>query len=138
MRPFPGALDTLVALRQAGMPMALLTNGDAAGQRAKIERFDLAHFFDCIVVEGEFGVGKPDARVYEHALAALGAPRGRETWMVGDNLAADVGGAQALGLTGIWVDWEGAGLPTDAAAQPDHSIRRIAELLAANGPNLLG
>ena len=61
---FPGALDTLAALREAGVRLAMLTNGAATPQRAKIERFALARYFDCIIVEGEFGVGKPEARVY--------------------------------------------------------------------------
>lgn len=134
MRPFPGALDTLARLRGTGLPMALLTNGDATGQRAKIERFELAGFFDCIVVEGEFGTGKPDPKVFEHALIALKAPRTIETWMVGDNLQADVAGAQVMGLSGIWVDWEGTGLPEPHPAHPPVSphrtVRGLAELLS--------
>ena len=37
-------------------------------QRDKIERHRLAGFFDVIVIEGEFGAGKPDEVVYRHAL----------------------------------------------------------------------
>jgi putative hydrolase of the HAD superfamily len=128
MRPFPGALETLRELRRRGLPLALLTNGDAPTQRGKIERFDLARHFDCIVVEGEFGVGKPDPRVFEHALSELGV--GPESaWMVGDNLTWDVAGAQRVGMRGIWVDHRGTGLPADAAAEPDGIVLLIRELL---------
>jgi putative hydrolase of the HAD superfamily len=48
----------------------------------------LARFFDCIIVESEFGAGKPDERVYRHALAQLQAPAAG-TWIVGDNLEWD-------------------------------------------------
>ena len=41
IRPVPGALDVLARLRNAGVATALVTNGGAAGQRAKIERFGL-------------------------------------------------------------------------------------------------
>ena len=56
VRPFPGAIETLTALRKAGVRLAMITNGSTASQRAKIERFDLARFFDFILVEEEFGV----------------------------------------------------------------------------------
>jgi putative hydrolase of the HAD superfamily len=39
---FPGALEALERVRGLGIKMALLTNGDALGQRAKITQFDLA------------------------------------------------------------------------------------------------
>ena len=48
--------------------------------------------------------------------------------MVGDNLFADVGGAQAVGIYGIWIDWRGNGLPDNAPAIPDRIIRSILQL----------
>ena len=71
-------------------------------QRAKIERFGLAPLFDAIVVEGEFGVGKPEPAVYAHALAALGVSAA-DAWMVGDNLEWDVVTPRRLGMKGIWI-----------------------------------
>jgi putative hydrolase of the HAD superfamily len=78
------------------------------------------------VIEGEFGTGKPDAAVYRHALATLGTPAAA-TWMVGDNFGWDVAGAHAAGLTGIYIDREGRGLPKDAHAA--RVIRSLAELI---------
>jgi FMN phosphatase YigB (HAD superfamily) len=48
--------------------------------------------------------------------------------MVGDNLYADVGGAQAVGIYGIWIDWRGNGLPDNTPAIPDRIIRSILQL----------
>ena len=53
--------------------MALLTNGSAAIQRRRIEKHALATYFDYILIEGEFGIGKPDRRVYLHANSHLDA-----------------------------------------------------------------
>ena len=128
MCPFPGALDTLRQLRERVPRMALLTNGSAVLQRGKIERFALAPFFDYIVVEGEFGAGKPDLRVYRHALDQLGAQPG-ETWMVGDNLEWDVAAPQRLGIRGIWIDHEGKGVPPTLDTRPDRIIRSLSQLL---------
>jgi putative hydrolase of the HAD superfamily len=127
-RLFPGAVETLGELRRQGVPMALVTNGDRLHQRDKIERFDLARFFDAIVIEGEFGIGKPEEKVYRHALDALGvAPRSAS--MVGDNLEWDVAAPQRLGLRGVWVDGGGQGLPADSPVRPDHIIGAFRELV---------
>jgi putative hydrolase of the HAD superfamily len=123
----PGALNALASFRQAGIRLALLTNGSSAGQRAKIDRFDLARHFDHISIEGEAGFGKPDERVYYQALSALGC-RPEETWMVGDNLDWDVLAPMKLGLKGIWLDRFQSGLPADSAYKPDRIILRLDEL----------
>jgi putative hydrolase of the HAD superfamily len=129
MRLFPEALDCLTDLRRQGVPLALVTNGDAVQQRDKIERHGLARYFDTMVIEGEFGVGKPDAAVYRQALGALGvAPT--EAWMVGDHLVWDVDAPQQLGLRGVWVDRGGRGLPADSAVRPHRIIRSLDELTA--------
>ena len=127
----PGALDTLEHLRDGGTRLGLITNGDAAGQRAKVRKAGLEPIFDSILVAGEFGVAKPDPRVFHHTLDCLQVAAG-DAWMVGDNLYADIGGAQAVGIYGIWIDWRGDGLPDNAPAIPDRTIRSIVELNPAN------
>jgi putative hydrolase of the HAD superfamily len=129
LKPFPGAIDALRGLRARGLRLALLTNGAAEAQRAKIERWRLGGYFECIAVEGELGFGKPDERVYRHALEQLRvAPS--DAWMVGDNLEWDVAAPQRLGIAGVWVDVRGTGLPEDAPAQPARVVRVLAELPA--------
>ncbi|MBL8675433.1 MAG: HAD family hydrolase [Rhodospirillales bacterium] len=125
---YPDSHATIDALRAAGVRLALVTNGQSEIQRAKVERFDLAHRFEHIQIEGEFGKGKPEPEVYVHALAKIGAPPAR-AWMVGDNLEWEVVMPQRLGMRGIWFDPHGDGLPDDAAARPDRVIRRLGELL---------
>ena len=125
---FPGALDALERVRSLGIKMALLTNGDAIGQRAKITQFDLARRFDYICVEGEFGCGKPDERVYRGALTSLKADPAT-TWMVGDNLEWDVAAPMRLGLTGIWLDRFATGLPEGTAVTPHRIVLAISELI---------
>ena len=124
----PGAVEAIETMRRRGIRLALLTNGSQASQRAKIERFDLARHFDYICVEGEFGCGKPDERVYRGALEPLKSEPS-ETWMVGDNLEWDVAAPMRLGLTGIWLDRFASGLPPEATVQPHRIVLSIAELL---------
>jgi putative hydrolase of the HAD superfamily len=127
-RLYPDAHATVDALRAAGVKLALVTNGASQIQRAKIERFDLAHRFDHIQIEGEFGQGKPEPAVYRHALERLGAAAA-DTWMVGDNYEWEVEAPQKLGLCGIWYDPYHAGVPAHATQQPMRIIHRLGELL---------
>jgi putative hydrolase of the HAD superfamily len=125
---FPGARETIETLKARGVLLALVTNGGAEGQRAKIERFSIAPLFNHIQIEGEHEFGKPDERAYLHAMNALGVEP-HETWMVGDNLEWEVAAPQRLGIFAIWHDGFGKGLPEGSSVRPDRIIRAISELL---------
>jgi len=127
-RPLDGALEALAGLRAALPRLALVTNGAAAPQRAKLERFDLARFFDHVQVEGEFGAGKPDAAVWVHVLERLGSAPGR-TLMVGDNYECDVVGPLEAGLHAAWIEPSGERPPPRPAPRPHLRLRSLAELL---------
>lgn len=123
-----GAIETIEWFRSRGVRLGMATNGNAAGQRAKIERFGLAPYFDRIIVEGEFGMGKPEREVYEALFQSLGAHPSK-TWSVGDNLEWDVGGPKSFGAYGIWVDVRRGGLPEGAPVRPDRIVHSIRELI---------
>ncbi|HWL20023.1 MAG TPA: HAD family hydrolase, partial [Bradyrhizobium sp.] len=125
---FPGAHEAIDALKARGVKLALVTNGAAEPQRAKVERFALTHRFDHIQIEGEHGFGKPEERAYLHAMDALGVTA-RETWMVGDNLEWEVEVPQRLGIYAVWIDVHGDGLPEGSTVKPDRIIRSLTELL---------
>lgn len=127
-RLFPGAIATIEELRRRGVRLALVTNGHADTQRAKVQTFGLTGLFDHIQIEGEVGFGKPEERAYTHAMAALQS-RPEETWMVGDHLLWEVAAPQRLGIHAIWHDHVGKGLPAGSSVVPDRIIRSIPELL---------
>ena len=111
----------MIGLDQLGLRLGLITNGNGPAQRAKIDRFGLAKLFHHVLIEGEFGCGKPDPRVYLTSMNALGC-RPSNTWMVGDNLEWEVAAPQQLGLTAIWVDPSGHGLPLGTSIRPSSII----------------
>lgn len=125
---FPGAHDAIDALKARGIKLALVTNGAADTQRAKVERFELAHRFDHIQIEGEHGFGKPEERAYLHAMQTLDVTAA-DTWMIGDNLEWEVEAPQRLGIYSIWMDVHGDGLPAESPITPDRIIRSLSELL---------
>lgn len=129
--PFPGALETLRTLKQRGNPLALITNSAAEVQQRKIDRFHLEKYFDYIIISGAFGYDKPDKRIFQHALDhfQIQQENAHHATMIGDNLKADIFGAQQLGIGTVWNDWRRAGLPIDAPAKPHKTIHSIQELL---------
>lgn len=124
----PGVEPTLQALRDRRFTLALITNGESAHQRDKIDRFGLGKYFNHILIEGEVGSGKPGQEIYRKALSDIGVSPG-ETYMVGDNIEWDIAAPQSLGICGIWYDSGGTGLPLDAPAVPFKTILSITELL---------
>jgi putative hydrolase of the HAD superfamily len=125
--PVPGALEALHSLKARDIRLALVTNGGPDVQRRKIAKFGLDSFFDFILIEGEFGLGKPRPDVFTKAMAELKLEPS-ETWMVGDDLERDIAGAQGVGIYSIWVDWRGLGLPLNSLIEPDQIIRDITQL----------
>lgn len=127
IHPIPGAIETIDDMRVNGVKLALITNGAAASQREKIERFGLSQLFDCILIEGECGYGKPDERVYVKALSHLNVCA-NDVWMVGDNWEWEVVAPQRLGIHGIWVNGEDRPIPDSGGVKPFRVVRSLAEL----------
>jgi putative hydrolase of the HAD superfamily len=123
----PESMALLKTLREKGIRLALVTNGGSEIQRGKINKFRLAPYFDNILVEGEFGCGKPDERVFLHTLEKLKV-KPADAWMVGDDLERDIAPCHALGIYTLWVDGKGTGLPASDGARPDKIIRNISEI----------
>ncbi len=120
MALFPESHALLDHLKSKGIKLALITNGEGAMQRAKVERFELTHRFDHIQIEGEVGFGKPEEEAYWHAMDTLEtAPE--ETWMVGDNYEWEVVAPAALGLTTIWHNSHKAA-PPEGKPAPHHTL----------------
>lgn len=101
-RVFPEAIEVLETLA-ARVPLVLVTNGPGHHQRAKVDAVGFGPYFKGIVVSGEVGMAKPDARMFDQALEIAGV-EAREAIMVGNNLPRDIGGAQARGIPGAWIN----------------------------------
>ena len=121
----PRTRALLVRLRRDGMRSAVVTNGTSASQRPKLRNTGIDALVDAIAVSEEVGVAKPEPEIFRHALAAIDADPAT-TLFVGDNPAADIGGAKALGMPAAWVhlgrDWELATL------RPDYVVGAVWEL----------
>jgi len=100
---FDDAIDVLEEL-SGDYQLLMLTNGSPDLQRTKLDLTpELVPFFDQIVISGDFGRGKPDPAIFEHALELLGVEND-EVIMVGDNPKTDILGAERAGITSVWLN----------------------------------
>ena len=130
-RLYADARSAVQTLQQAGIRIALVTNGPSQLQRRKIEILGIAPWFEAVLVSAEVGHSKPEPGIYDLALASLDADP-KDAWFVGDNLYTDIAGANNVGMPSVWVNRTGEPLPPDAPV-PTHEVRTLAPL-----PGLMG
>lgn len=131
LRPYDGVPDVLGALRDAGIPLGVVSDADAAHAAARLERCGLSGCFDIVVTPDVTGQRKPAATNFLYALDRLGAAPVSAA-MVGDSLRRDIEPANLLGLLSIhaaYGDWN-----PGYDCIPDHRLDEIAAL----APILLG
>ena len=133
----PGAERALRKLRRRGYRLALVADGPAETFRNVLGSRGLLELFEAHAISEELGAEKPDHRMFEHALKAMGiGPEGYgRVAMVGNDLERDMAGAKRLGLTTIWVDWapRRRKAPLGPEEVPDYRISGPAKLPALIG-----
>ncbi|WP_116209326.1 HAD family hydrolase [Streptomyces olivoreticuli] len=125
VEPDPQVCAMLAHLREAGWRLGVVTNGLVDNQTNKLYQAGLYDLVDTVVISDAVEVWKPDARIFRHALARLGAQPGPHVVMVGDSLENDVAGAHTTGLATVWVS-DGQPLPP-TGPRPQHTIRTVTE-----------
>jgi len=101
LRPLPGVVQTLAALRARGYRLGLISDCSAEAPllwpETELARHIEAPVFSCVV-----GVKKPDPRIYTLACERLGV-RPAECLYVGDGSGHELSGASAVGLCPVLV-----------------------------------
>lgn len=118
----------LDALKEDGYSLLLLTNGSPDLQREKLAGVpELPPYFDHILISGDFGRGKPDVAIFEHAISLLGISAS-EGIMVGDKLTTDILGSGTLGMRNIWINHHLIQRSPDIA--PTYEVNRLSEIIS--------
>ena len=127
-RAFDDVAAFLDAAAGAGIRLALVTNGPGGVQRAKLERIGLADAFHAVLISAEVGAAKPDTRIFDVALDAIGVdPDPALVWHIGDSLEFDIAGARAAGVGSVWLNRDGV-LHDPRHPRPDREITGLDEL----------
>lgn len=100
---FDDAVPALRRVRDAGLVVALLTNGDSAHQRHKLDRTGLAEHLDVVVASDDLPAGKPDPRAYAATCEILGVAPG-DVLMVGNDAEKDFQGPLDAGMGAVLLD----------------------------------
>ncbi len=95
----PGAIETLFRLRPA-LKLAVVTNGPATTQRAKLKMLQLEDLFDHVAISAELGLWKPEPGIFETTLEALDVSP-EAAVMVGDIPSLDLAAPAKLGMTTV-------------------------------------
>jgi HAD superfamily hydrolase (TIGR01509 family) len=139
LKLFPGVDEVFRIVREglarhrpsAAQPLGIVTNGPAEVQRAKLDLLEIEGLVDFAVVSEEFGVAKPDPRIFHEALRRAGVDAS-EAAFVGDSAEFDMVGARAAGIASVWVNRNDAAW-TESGPPPTREIRSLDDL-----PQLLG
>jgi phosphoglycolate phosphatase len=130
--PFEGVVETLTALADGGVPMAVLTNKPQELADLLLAALKLDRFFPVIYGAGRMSYVKPDARIFHDVTRELGVAQGI---MIGDSIT-DVATARAAKAPVILVSYGytpepahtlGSDALTDDFRQIPNLAKRIAE-----------
>ncbi len=119
---YPCIEDVLRQL-SARYRVALLSNTMSDQPHHLLEKAGYTKFFDLRICSRDLGIRKPNPEIFRHVLGELGVEP-HEAVHVGDSVEADMEGAAAAGITGVWIKTPG---------QPPwtgHAIGSICELPA--------
>ncbi|WP_413511408.1 YjjG family noncanonical pyrimidine nucleotidase [Myroides odoratus] len=97
---FDGAIEILTYLNDK-YKLHIITNGFDQVQARKIKNSGIEKYFQTITNSELAGVKKPDAKIFTYALQ-LAKVAVSDTVMIGDNLLADIEGAQKVGMDVIY------------------------------------
>ncbi|MCL4487426.1 MAG: HAD family hydrolase [Chloroflexi bacterium] len=138
---YPGALDTLHALKERGLRVGVISNADDDGlvQRTSV-RLGFSRFADPVISSAGFSYRKPDPRIFQHVARIWSLPP-EEIAMVGDAPRYDIIGAHRAGMKAILIDhgenawWQSvpAELANEPGIQPDAVVHSLLEI-----PTVLG
>ncbi|EGR2721710.1 HAD-IA family hydrolase [Vibrio parahaemolyticus] len=121
---FPGVKEMLTDLRKH-YKLVVITNGPIFSQHPKLKATQMDEWVDHIIVGGEEPEEKPAASIFQKALNLVDI-KPEEALHIGDSLAADIAGANNMGILSVWVNATGASNPTEIT--PNFEIRETVEL----------
>jgi putative hydrolase of the HAD superfamily len=131
LRAFPDTLEVLPELQAHGVQLGIITNSSHPMHYRDRELNTvglLGMFPNCRLSAVDVGVLKPHRQIFERALKILDVDAD-EAVFVGDNLHADVQGAQEAGMYGVLRVRRREDMPETDDITPDGTITTLHELL---------
>jgi putative hydrolase of the HAD superfamily len=129
LTPYPGVRSTLLALKEKGVKLAIVSDAPRMRAWMRLASMNLAEFFDAVITLGDAKLKKPAPQPFKKALREMGVEPS-EVVFVGDNPDRDIVGAKALGMKTAWAKY--GAIPNQKPRQKaDFILRAPADLLKA-------
>lgn len=128
---FPEVPETLQTLLNAGIKIGIVTNAfqTMVMRDRELASFGILDYFKtCRFAAADVGYLKPHPVIFQKALACVGVDAANAVF-VGDNLNADVVGAQRVGMKAVWRDtgYHGSRLSL-GMIEPDATIESLDQI----------
>lgn len=103
--PMPGAAQMLSGLRERGIRTGVISNLGWTGEAlaSRLRRLLPEHAFEFVISSSDYGVRKPNPLIFRAALAKADLPP-EDVWFCGDQIDADVFGAQGAAIFPVWYE----------------------------------
>lgn len=103
--PMPSVQDMLAELHCRGIRTGVISNLGWTGEALtdRLRRLLPEHAFEFVIASSDYAVRKPNPLIFRAALAKAGLSP-EEVWFCGDQIDADILGAQSAGLFPVWYD----------------------------------
>jgi len=103
----PGAIDMVERLARDGYRLALVADGLKKSFDTVLGGHGVKPYLEAEIISEVLACEKPDQRMFDAALAALGltAADAGQVVMIGNHLGRDINGANRRGIITIWENW---------------------------------
>lgn len=106
--------------------MSIVTNGLKEVQRPRLEKLEMTHYFDSIIVSDEIGFKKPQGEYFDYVYQSISNPPSKsEILIIGDSLNSDIRGGRDFGIKTCW---NRHGQENTTGIIPDYMINHVLEL----------
>ncbi|MEM6803365.1 MAG: YjjG family noncanonical pyrimidine nucleotidase [Bacteroidota bacterium] len=122
---YEGVQDLLDRLKEEYV-LGLVTNGLKEVQRPRLDRLNMTHYFESIIVSDEIGVAKPQEEFFTYAYNSL--PKNfekDEIMIIGDSLNSDILGGNNFGIQTCWISH---GRERNSEISADFEINQVDEI----------
>ena len=102
IRLYPHVLEALVALREKGRRLWLLSNAQRVFTEYELRHLGLLDAFDAVYISSTFGYRKPDRRFFEALIREQGLDI-ENCLMIGNDRETDIAGAKNAGLATLYM-----------------------------------
>ncbi|MBQ3072954.1 MAG: YjjG family noncanonical pyrimidine nucleotidase [Oscillospiraceae bacterium] len=94
----PHSIELLTALKERGLTVCVVTNGETETAYKRIARGGLNEYFDHIFISEEIGHAKPSTEFFDAVYAKLGEDKRAGSIILGDSLTSDMQGGKNAGI----------------------------------------